>query len=107
MDKEFEEELENYLKENGVKIIPGSNKEKLEILKAIVYNSRYDMDIAELKNNADKDKGITDDSYLDKVQNLELNLYNGLYYIINVKGIVKEEKKLKRRIKIKRFFGLK
>lgn len=107
MQKEFEEDLEKYLRDNGVRIIPGSNKEKLELLKKIVFNSKIDIDIIDLKNNNNRENGIIDNSYLDEVQNLEVNVYNGLYYISNVRGIVREEKKLERKAKIKKFFGLK
>ena len=107
MQKEFEEDLEKYLRDNGVRIIRGSNKEKLELLKKIVFNSKIDIDIIDLKNNNNRENGIIDNSYLDEVQNLEVNVYNGLYYISNVRGIVREEKKLERKAKIKKFFGLK
>ncbi len=107
MEKEFEENLEKYLKENGVKEVPSTNKEKLEILKKIVFNSKVDIDIADLKNSNNREKGITDNTYVDKIQNLEVNVYNGLYYISNVRGIVREERKLERKAKIKKFFGLK
>ena len=77
------------------------------LLKKIVFNSKIDIDIIDLKNNNNRENGIIDNSYLDEVQNLEVNVYNGLYYISNVRGIVREEKKLERKAKIKKFFGLK
>lgn len=107
MEKEFEERLEKYLSDNGAKIIPSSNKEKLEILKKIVFNGKIDIDIADLRNANNKENGIIDTNYIDKIQNLEVNVSDGLYYICIIRGIIREEKRLERNTKIKRFFKLK
>ena len=106
-EKEFEEGLTDYLKKNGIEEIPTSNKEKLELLKKIVFHSRVDIDFTDLKHSKEVAKGIKDDNYINNIHNLEINVYHGLYYISNVKGIIREEKKLERRAKIKKIFKLK
>lgn len=108
VELEFNKKLENYLKNNGVNDIPTNNKEKLKLLKAIVFNGKVDIDVADLKQAKNRANGVKDkdNTYFDTIQNLELNVSDGLYYIANIKGIVKEERKLKRRTKIKSFFKI-
>ena len=104
---EFNKNLDEYLKKNGVKEIPTTNKEKLRLLRTIVYNSKVSIDLADLKQSSNRSKGISDPSYVDTIQNLEINVYNGCYYISNVRGIVREERKLSRIAKVKSLFGVK
>ena len=107
IEKEFEENLTNYLKNNGIEEIPSTNKEKLQLLKNIVFNSRVNIDCADLKHSKDVAAGIKDEGFLENIQNLEVNVHNGLYYIANIRGIVKEERKLERKTKIKKILGMK
>ena len=105
--KRFEKDLEVYLKNNGVEKIPTDNKQRLAILKAIVEKSKVDEDIADIINTKNRSKGIEDPEFLSKVQNLEVNIYNGTYHIANVKYLIKKEKKALRKAKIKKIFGIK
>lgn len=105
--KEFEAKVENYLKNNGVKEMPTNNKDKLELLKKIVFSTKVSVDCIDLEHAKKLAEGIKDEGYLENVQNLELNISNGLYYISNVRGILKEERKLERKAKIKRIFKIK
>ena len=98
IEKEFEENLVNYLKNNGVTEIPSSNKEKLTLLKKIVFNSRVNIDYTDLKHSKDVADGISDPEYINNIHNLEVNVYNGLYYSSNVNGILREEKRTRNKV---------
>ena len=107
MEQEFEKNLENYLKNKGVKEIPSSNKEKLKLLKNIYYNSKVEIDIADLRHTKEVEQGIHDSNYISTIQNLELDSYNSLFYISCVSNLVREEKRMARAAKIKSFFKIK
>ncbi len=107
MEKEFEEKLVEYLKKNGINDIPTTNKEILKTLKNIVYNERVNIDCADLRHNSNVKSGIDDIGYIDNVQNLEINVQNGLYYIANVGAVVREERKLERIAKFKKILKIK
>ena len=110
MNKKFEEleiNLNEYLKNNGVLEIPTDNKEKLKLLKRIYFNSKVEIDVNDLKHSKDVKNGVNDPTYIDRIQNLEVNAYNSLYYISCVSGIVREEKRMKRIAKIKSFLKIK
>ena len=107
VEQEFEENLVNYLKNNGVTEIPNDKKETLQLLKRIVFNSRVNIDCIDMAHTKEVAKGIKDPEYINNIHNLELNVYNGLYYISNVNGIIREEKKLAKKSKIKKLFRIK
>ena len=106
MQKEFEEKLVNYLKKNGVEEIPSDNKQLLALLDNIAYNKRVDIDFLEIEHNkvksteTEKDR----DNYVKSVQNLEIDVHNAEYYMANIRGIIKQEKRLKRKKFIKKLF---
>ena len=103
----FEEDLDTYLKNNGIEEIPTDNKKKLIILRAIVEKSKIDRDVADIINEKNKSKGIADPEFLPTVQNLEVNICNGIYHIGKVKYLIKKNKKAIRKEKIKKFLRIK
>lgn len=106
MDETFEKKLEQFLKENGVEEISDNNKERLKMLYKVVRTRRVDMDC--LDYNYSTDKNIMDSrDYVSKIQHLQINITEGNYYIANIKGIIKEEKRQKFAAKVKKIFGIK
>ena len=105
---DFEEELVEYLKKNGAIEIPDSNVERLKLLRRIVYNEKVNLDIVDMKYAKDKENGVADvNVYIDRLHEIQGNIHDALYYVSNVSGMVKEEKKLKRKTLFKRIFGIK
>ena len=108
MEKNFEEALVEYLKKNGAKEIPADNKGKLEMLKNIVFNEKTNLDIIDIRNAKAKEEGSANSNeYLGRITNIHINIHNALYYIANIKAIIKEDKKLKRKAAIKKIFRIK
>ena len=105
-DLEFYEKLDEFLKKNGVRELPSSNKEKLKILRQITYNEKVNVDCLELayQKNKGTDKAIPLDEYLDLTHRLEINSHIASYLAANLKMVVKEEQRLERLAKIKTLF---
>lgn len=105
-DIEFYEKVDDFLKKNGVKELPDSNKEKLKMLRQITYNEKVNVDCLEIayEKNKGTDKEISTDEYLDLTHRLEINSHNASYLAANLKLVVKEEQRLERIAKIKTLF---
>lgn len=103
MGSSFEERLEDYLRKNGIEEIPSNKKEVLKLLNKIVYESKVDIDYTDMLHSNNNDK-LNDEEYVRAIRNLEINLTNAQYYLSNVRGIIKEEKRLKRKEAIKKLF---
>lgn len=107
MEKEFKTSLNEYLAVNGVDMAFTSNKEILKELKKIVFDSRVCVDLEDLKHSKELEKGINNANYIDTVNNLEINVQAGLYFISTVNGIVREERKLRIKSGIKKVLRIK
>ena len=104
MKKSFDVDLNSYLKDNGIEEVSSDNKEKLKQLYNIVRTRRVDMDCLDFKYSTDKSCMAAED-YVSTIQNLQINITEGYYYICNVKDIIKEEKRFA--AKVKKLFGIK
>ena len=115
--EEFDEKLDAFLEKNGYNSTILDNKTKLKVLRNIAMTSENDMIVLEEKFTANRrndyvleeDVRVSNksfcskeiDDYVNMIHNLEVNVHNSRYYITNVKGIIREERKenIKRRIK--------
>lgn len=102
MENNFYENLEEYLKNNGIEEMPKTKKELYKTLKAVLFNIKVAEDHTDLVYSKGKDT-ISRDEYLDRLEDINKNYINGIYYKINVRNIIKEERKQK----IKAIFRLK
>lgn len=115
--EEFDEKLDAFLEKNGYNSTILDNKTKLKVLRNIAMTSENDMIVLEEKFTANRrndyvleedvrvsNKSVCSkeiDDYVNMIHNLEVNVHNSRYYITNVKGIIREERKenIKRKIK--------
>lgn len=75
-----------------------SNKEKIKILKQIIVTVGVGKDLEELRFSNNKEKEIDKDKeYFNKINNLDLIQMQAQGYIIRIKRLERENRKLKRK----------
>lgn len=119
--EEFNEKLDAFLDKHGYdseEVM--DNKDRLRALRNIAMISENDMIVLEQQytsNRIDKpeleeDVRVSDrsnysnnfDDYVSTIHNLEVNVHNARYYIANIKGIIREERRENFRKKVKSLF---
>ena len=105
MEENFEEKLEKYLKKNGIEDTNKSKKEILKLLVSIVEGRKVDLDCLDLKFQSNK-SCMTTEEYVERIHNLQINVTEGNYYLANVRGIIKEERRQAFFGKVKKLFGI-
>lgn len=90
--------LDKYLEGYGIEE-DLTNKEKLEILKKIKFNTKVEQDVLEMRYQKDKSK-ISSEEFLTTLNNLYIDQVNVEGYILQVRGLIRQEK----HSKIKTFF---
>ena len=86
--------LDECLKEQGFENNL-SNKEKLKILKQIIFTVGVDKDLEELRFVKNEGKE-TAEEYFNKINNLELTQMQAQGYIMVIKQLERKKRKLKR-----------
>ena len=86
--------LDEFLKEQGFENNL-SNKEKLKILKQIIFTVGVDKDLEELRFVKNEGKE-TAEEYFNKINNLELTQMQAQGYIMVIKQLERKKRKLKR-----------
>lgn len=86
--------LDEFLKEQGFENNL-SNKEKLKILKQIIFTVGVDKDLEELRFVKNEGKE-TAEEYFNKINNLELTQMQAQGYIMVIKQLERKNRKLKR-----------
>lgn len=92
--------LDEFLKEQGFENNL-SNKEKLKILKQIIFTIGVDKDLEELRFVKNEGKE-TPAEYFNKINNLELTQMQVQGYIIEIKQLERKKHKLKRKATIQK-----
>lgn len=87
--------LDEFLKEQGFENNL-SNKEKLKILKQIIFTVGVDKDLEELRFVKNEGKE-TAEEYFNKINNLELTQMEAQGYIMVIKQLERKNRKLKRK----------
>lgn len=87
--------LDEFLKEQGFENNL-SNKEKLKILKQIIFTVGVDKDLEELRFVKNEGKE-TAEEYFNKINNLELTQMQAQGYIMVIKQLERKNRKLKRK----------
>lgn len=90
--------IEDFFKKYGIETEKLDNKEKLKILKRIIFTIGVEKDLEELSYAKNKEsKTITESEYINNIRNLSLIQFQAQCYIFMIKQIKKEERKLKRK----------
>jgi len=94
--------LEEFLKEYDINVegLELTSKEKLEMVKKVIFKLRVDRDWEDLvysKKPQDEKNVDTRNEYVNKINNLDIRIMNATGYGLMLKAIIKEERKLKRK----------
>lgn len=97
MESSKKESLAEFLKEYGIDITKlTSTKEQKQILKKIVDNAKLEQDLAEIRYR-NSDKSISIEEYTKTIDSLFINQMYASEYILRIKCIERENRKLKRK----------
>lgn len=102
-------ELETLLKNYGFESSNLTEKEKLKLLRDIIFKIKLEKDYEEIRfSKLPEPKAENDISeYISKINNLEFEQKNALIHILNIKKMYKENRKLDRKKKFQKLFGKK
>ena len=93
--------LEVLFKNYGYEVTGLTEKEKIKLLKDIIFKIKIEKDYEELKFSKLPEPKTTNDisEYVSKINNLDCDYKNAIEYIACVKKVYKENRKLNKKAK--------
>lgn len=96
----YYEKVNWYLEKNGITDNKNNNKELLKSLKKVIYNEKVKIDILDMDFHSNANTN-TIEEYVNSIHKLNLNIEQAQGFILGVKAITREERRLKFKQKIK------
>lgn len=110
MENNTMKSLENFLKEYDIDEKSLTDKEKIKVLKNIILHHKVDKDLTDLKYSkmpVEEKTKETRNEFVNSIDNLDIRIMNATGYILLIKSIQKEERKLKRKQAFCKVLGIK
>ena len=100
MEEKRTQTLDEFLKEYEIDAESLTDKEKIKVLRNIILHHTVDKDLVELKySKVPKEAKTleTRNEFISNINNLDIKMMNATGYILSIKSIQKEKRKLKRK----------
>ena len=100
MEEKRTQTLDEFLKEYEIDAKSLTDKEKIKVLRNIILHHTVDKDLVELKySKVPKEANTleTRNEFISSINNLDIKMMNATGYILSIKSIQKEKRKLKRK----------
>lgn len=109
MEEKRTQTLDEFLKEYDIDAKSLTDKEKIKVLKNIILHHTVDKDLVELKySKVPKEAKTleTRNEFISSINNLDIKMMNATGYILSIRSIQKEKRKLKRKQVIYKVLGI-
>ena len=100
MEEKRTQTLDEFLKEYEIDAESLTDKEKVKVLRNIILHHTVDKDLVELKySKVPKEAKTleTRNEFISSINNLDIKMMNATGYILSIRSIQKEKRKLKRK----------
>lgn len=92
--------LDEFLKEYDIDAENLTDKEKIKVLRNIILHHKVDKDLVDLRYSKVPKEAKTRETrneFINSIDNLDIRIMNATGYILSIKSIQKEQRKLKRK----------
>lgn len=110
MEEKRTQTLDEFLKEYDIDAESLTDKEKIKVLRNIILHHKVDKDLVDLRYSKVSKEAKTVETrneFISSIDNLDIRIMNATGYIILIKSIQKEERKLKRKQAFCKVLGIK
>lgn len=100
MEEKRTQTLDEFLKEYEIDAESLTDKEKVKVLRNIILHHKVDKDLVDLRySKVPKESKTleTRNEFISSIDNLDIRIMNATGYILSIRSIQKEKRKLKRK----------